>query len=104
MRAVRPRNVGRAVQALYRDIYLWGKYKQFSETDKLTQKAILTRQCIIDTAWCLFATKGYEQTTMRVRPLLRLPWAAQLLARLVQIVGPLLGRGEPPAPEGKETS
>lgn len=28
----------------------------------------------------------------RVRPLLRLPWVAQLLARLAQIVGPLLGR------------
>jgi AcrR family transcriptional regulator len=28
----------------------------------------------------------------RVRPLLRLPWIAQLLTRLVQIVGPLLGR------------
>lgn len=28
----------------------------------------------------------------RVRPLLRLPWIAQLLARLVEIIGPLLGR------------
>jgi AcrR family transcriptional regulator len=33
----------------------------------------------------------------RVRPLLRLPWIAQLLARLAQIVGPLLGRDEPPS-------
>lgn len=40
----------------------------------------------------------------RFRPLLRLPWVAQLLARLVQVVGPLLGRGEPSAPQGKETS
>ena len=32
----------------------------------------------------------------RLRPLLRLPWAAQLLARFVQIVGPLLGQGEQP--------
>ena len=32
----------------------------------------------------------------RVRPLLRLPWIAQLLARFVQIVGPLLGREATP--------
>lgn len=32
----------------------------------------------------------------RLRPLLRLPWASQLLARFVQIVGPLLGQGEQP--------
>ncbi len=32
----------------------------------------------------------------RVRPLLRLPWIAQLLARLVQIIGPLLGREAAP--------
>jgi hypothetical protein len=31
----------------------------------------------------------------RVRPLLRLPWIAQLLTRLVQIIGPLLGRDAP---------
>ncbi len=36
-----------------------------SETSKLTQKAALTRQRIIDTALQLFATKGYDQTTMR---------------------------------------
>lgn len=30
----------------------------------------------------------------RVRPLLRLPWLAHLMARLAQIVGPLLGREE----------
>jgi hypothetical protein len=30
----------------------------------------------------------------RVRPLLRLPWIAQTVAQLVQIVGPLLGQGE----------
>lgn len=36
-----------------------------SETGKRTQKATLTRQRIIDTALHLFATKGYEQTTMR---------------------------------------
>jgi len=35
------------------------------ETRQLTQKALATRQRIIDTAWRLFATKGYEQTTMR---------------------------------------
>jgi AcrR family transcriptional regulator len=36
-----------------------------SEIGKLTQKAILTRQRIVDTALHLFGTKGYEQTTMR---------------------------------------
>lgn len=36
-----------------------------SETGKLTQKAALTRQRIIDTALHLFATKVYDQTTMR---------------------------------------
>jgi AcrR family transcriptional regulator len=36
-----------------------------SETGTRTQKAVLTRQRIIDTALHLFATKGYEQTTMR---------------------------------------
>ncbi|GHO42857.1 TetR/AcrR family transcriptional regulator [Ktedonospora formicarum] len=36
-----------------------------SETGKLTQKALLTRQRILETAFHLFATKGYEQTTMR---------------------------------------
>src|SRR5258706_15147793 len=36
-----------------------------SETGKLTQKAALTRQHIMDTALHLFATKGYDQTTMR---------------------------------------
>lgn len=36
-----------------------------SETGKFTRKAILTRQHIIDTALQLFATKGYDQTTMR---------------------------------------
>jgi AcrR family transcriptional regulator len=36
-----------------------------SETGKLTPKAALTRQRIIDSAWHLFATKGYDQTTMR---------------------------------------
>ena len=36
-----------------------------SETGKLTQKAVLTRQRIIDTALHLFASKGYDQTTMR---------------------------------------
>jgi AcrR family transcriptional regulator len=30
----------------------------------------------------------------RIRPLLRLPWIAQTLARLVQIIGPLLGQDE----------
>ncbi|HEU5226707.1 MAG TPA: TetR/AcrR family transcriptional regulator [Ktedonobacteraceae bacterium] len=35
------------------------------ETSKLTQKAVLTRQRIMETAWHLFATKGYDQTTMR---------------------------------------
>ncbi len=36
-----------------------------SSEAKLTQKAVLTRQRIIDTALHLFATKGYDQTTMR---------------------------------------
>jgi AcrR family transcriptional regulator len=36
-----------------------------SETASLTQKAVLTRQRILDTALQLFATKGYEGTTMR---------------------------------------
>jgi len=35
------------------------------ETRGLTHKALLTRQRIIEAAWRLFATKGYEQTTMR---------------------------------------
>lgn len=34
-------------------------------TRQLTQKALATRQRIMDTAWRLFATRGYEQTTMR---------------------------------------
>lgn len=36
-----------------------------SETGKLTAKAALTRQRIIDTALHLFASKGYVETTMR---------------------------------------
>lgn len=36
-----------------------------SEMTKLSQKATLTRQRIIDTALQLFAAKGYEGTTMR---------------------------------------
>lgn len=36
-----------------------------SEAGKLTQKAALTRQRIVDTALHLFASKGYDQTTMR---------------------------------------
>jgi AcrR family transcriptional regulator len=36
-----------------------------SETPKLSQKAALTRQRILDTALQLFATKGYEETSMR---------------------------------------
>lgn len=32
---------------------------------RITQKAILTRQRILDTALGLFATRGYEKTTMR---------------------------------------
>ncbi len=35
------------------------------ETRQLTQKALATRQRIMDTAWRLFAIRGYEQTTMR---------------------------------------
>ncbi len=35
------------------------------ESGKFTQKAILTRQRIVDAALHLFATKGYDQTTMR---------------------------------------
>ncbi len=38
---------------------------QPSETGKLTKKATLTRQHILDTALQLFATKGYDRTTMR---------------------------------------
>ena len=36
-----------------------------SEIAGLTQKAALTRQRILDTALQLFATNGYEKTTMR---------------------------------------
>ena len=36
-----------------------------SESPHLTPKAVLTRQRILDTALQLFATKGYEKTTMR---------------------------------------
>ena len=35
------------------------------ETQKLTQKALMTRQRIMEAAWRLFAMKGYDQTTMR---------------------------------------
>ncbi len=35
----------------------------------------------------------------RLRPLLRLPWIAQALARFVEIIGPLLGREEAPPGE-----
>ncbi|HEY6411583.1 MAG TPA: TetR/AcrR family transcriptional regulator [Ktedonobacteraceae bacterium] len=35
------------------------------QSSKITQKAIVTRQRILDTALGLFATKGYEKTTMR---------------------------------------
>lgn len=35
------------------------------EARQLTRKALATRQRIMDTAWHLFATKGYDQTTMR---------------------------------------
>ncbi|GLV53537.1 TetR family transcriptional regulator [Dictyobacter sp. S3.2.2.5] len=35
------------------------------ETRQLTQKALATRQRIMDAAWHLFAAKGYDQTTMR---------------------------------------
>ncbi len=38
---------------------------ELSETARLTQKAVLTRQRILDTALQLFATNGYEKTTMR---------------------------------------
>lgn len=38
---------------------------EMRETRQLTQKALATRQHIMDTAWHLFATKGYDQTTMR---------------------------------------
>ncbi|HLW02930.1 MAG TPA: TetR/AcrR family transcriptional regulator [Ktedonobacterales bacterium] len=34
----------------------------------------------------------------RLRPLLRLPWTAQALARLVEIIGPMLGREDARAP------
>jgi AcrR family transcriptional regulator len=36
-----------------------------SETARLTRKATLTRQRIVDTALRLFAAKGYERTSMR---------------------------------------
>src|SRR5262249_46515122 len=42
-----------------------GDAMQPSEMGGLTTKAVLTRQHIVDTALRLFATKGYEQTTMR---------------------------------------
>lgn len=35
----------------------------------------------------------------RLRPLLRLPWIAQALARLVEIIGPMLGRKADPTHE-----
>lgn len=35
------------------------------QSSKITSKAILTRQRILDTAFELFATRGYEKTTMR---------------------------------------
>ena len=35
------------------------------ESRQLTPKALATRQRIMQTAWRLFATRGYEQTTMR---------------------------------------
>jgi hypothetical protein len=35
----------------------------------------------------------------RLRPFLRLLWVAQIVARLIQIVGPLLGQGELPVPK-----
>jgi AcrR family transcriptional regulator len=34
----------------------------------------------------------------RLRPLLWVPWTAQALARLVEIIGPMLGRDVPPSP------
>lgn len=46
-------------------VHVWERNMESSETGKLTQKATLTRQRIIDTALQLFATKGYDQTTMR---------------------------------------
>lgn len=39
--------------------------RELRETRRLTQKALVTRQRIMETAWHLFATKGYDQTTMR---------------------------------------
>ena len=36
-----------------------------SQSNKITHKAIATRQHILDTALGLFATRGYEKTTMR---------------------------------------
>lgn len=38
---------------------------QHSDTVRLTEKAALTRQRILDTALQLFATDGYEETSMR---------------------------------------
>src|SRR5713226_4419808 len=36
-----------------------------SQSTRISQKAVSTRQRILDTALGLFATKGYEKTTMR---------------------------------------
>src|SRR5579883_1476546 len=46
-------------------VLLWEKTLESPETARLTQKAALTRQRILDTALQLFATQGYEKTTMR---------------------------------------
>jgi AcrR family transcriptional regulator len=44
----------------------WGsRMMESSETGKLTRKAALTRQRILDAALSLFASNGYEATTMR---------------------------------------
>lgn len=42
-----------------------GRRMEHPERGELTQKAVLTRQRIVDTALHLFATKGYEDTSMR---------------------------------------
>jgi AcrR family transcriptional regulator len=56
----------RVLLTMFKGTFICGReIMESSETTKLSQKATLTRQRIIDTALQLFATKGYEGTTMR---------------------------------------
>src|SRR5207237_10147307 len=42
-----------------------GEMMEQPQSARISQKAVSTRQRILDTALGLFATKGYEKTTMR---------------------------------------